>query len=165
MDDEKLKNQIGANIAAYRKRAQMTQAGLAEKLNYSDKAVSKWERGESAPDVITLVQLAELFGVTVNDMIKDPDELPAELGTVERVMEKAVEKTLKRKADKLSILGLIVAVISQIGDLTASIIKRRYGIKDYGTLFPGHGGILDRCDSVILVSPVIYLFLSTIGIF
>ena len=46
MDDEKLKLQIGSNIASYRKRANLTQAGLAEKLNYSDKAVSKWERGE-----------------------------------------------------------------------------------------------------------------------
>ena len=58
MDGENLKYQIGANIAAYRKRTGLTQAGLAEKLNYSDKAVSKWERGESVPDVVTLVQLA-----------------------------------------------------------------------------------------------------------
>ena len=58
MDDERVKKQIGANIASYRKRLQMTQAGLAEKLNYSDKAVSKWERGDSVPDVQTLMQLA-----------------------------------------------------------------------------------------------------------
>lgn len=45
MEDEKLKLQIGANIAAYRRRAGWTQAGLAGRLNYSDKAVSKWERG------------------------------------------------------------------------------------------------------------------------
>ena len=57
MDDEKLKYQIGTNIAGYRKLAGLTQAGLAEKLNYSDKAVSKWERGESMPDVVTLVRL------------------------------------------------------------------------------------------------------------
>ena len=61
MDDDKLKGRIGANIASYRKRANLTQAGLAEKLNYSDKAVSKWERGESVPDVLTLVQLASSF--------------------------------------------------------------------------------------------------------
>ena len=63
MEDEKLRKQIGANIASYRKRNGMTQARLAEKLNYSDKAVSKWERGESVPDVMTLVQLSELFEV------------------------------------------------------------------------------------------------------
>ena len=106
MDEEKLKKQIGANIASYRKSFAMTQAGLAEKLNYSDKAVSKWERGESAPDVPTLVQLADLFDVTVNDLLVDPNALPETVGAGQRVMEKAVEKTLKRKADKRTILQL-----------------------------------------------------------
>lgn len=106
MNDEKLKNQLGANIMAYRKRSHMTQAVLAEKLNYTDKAISKWERGESMPDVVTLVQLAELFGVTVNDLLVDPNALPENTGKVEKAMEKVVEKTLKRKADKRIILGL-----------------------------------------------------------
>ena len=64
MNDEKLRKQIGANISAYRKHFNMTQAGLAEKLNYSDKAISKWERGESVPDVITLAQIAELYEIS-----------------------------------------------------------------------------------------------------
>ena len=106
MDSEKLKNQIGANISAYRKRSGLTQAGLAEKLNYSDKAVSKWERGESVPDVVTLAQLAEQFGVTVNDLLVDPNALPEETGKVQQAMEHVVEKTLKRKADKGIILKL-----------------------------------------------------------
>ena len=71
MNSENLKIQIGNNIAAYRKHSAMTQAELAERLNYSDKAVSKWERGESVPDVITLVALAELFGITVNDLLAE----------------------------------------------------------------------------------------------
>jgi transcriptional regulator with XRE-family HTH domain len=111
MDDERLKKQIGANIASYRKRLQLTQAGLAEKLNYSDKAVSKWERGESAPDVQTLVQMSELFEVTVNDLLVDPNQLPTNPGAVERVMGKAVEKTLKRKADKRIILMLSTVLV------------------------------------------------------
>ena len=61
MDDEQVKARIGANIAYYRKQAGLTQAGLGEKLNYSDKAVSKWERGESIPDVLTLMQLASVL--------------------------------------------------------------------------------------------------------
>lgn len=65
---------------------------------------------------------------------------------------------------KIFILGIIVAVISEIGDLTASIIKRKYEIKDFGNILPGHGGILDRCDSVILVAPVMYLYLLYIGL-
>ena len=106
MEDEKLRKQIGANIASYRKRNGMTQARLAEKLNYSDKAVSNWERGESVPDVMTLVQLSELFEVTVNDLLQDPNELPENPGRMERVMGAAVEKTLKRKANKTIILML-----------------------------------------------------------
>ncbi len=106
MEAEKLKNQIGANIAAYRKRAGLTQAGLAEKLNYSDKAISKWERGESVPDVITLAQLAEQFEITVNDLLVDPEALPQDTGKVQQAMEQVVEKTLKRKADKSIILKL-----------------------------------------------------------
>ncbi len=106
MDSEKLKTQIGANIASYRKRSGLTQVGLAEKLNYSDKAISKWERGESVPDVLTLAQLAELFGITVNDLLVDPDALPEDTGKVQQAMEQVVEKTLKRKADKGIILKL-----------------------------------------------------------
>lgn len=106
MNDEKLKRQIGANIVFYRKQRRLTQAALAEQLNYSDKAISKWERGESIPDVLTLVQLAELFCVTVNDLLTDPNALPEEGGKVSKAMDKAVQKTLKRKADKSIISGL-----------------------------------------------------------
>lgn len=62
----------------------------------------------------------------------------------------------------LAVMGVIVSIISELGDLAASIIKRQYGIKDYGTLFPGHGGILDRCDSVIFVAPAVYLLVGSI---
>ena len=69
MDENKLKNTIAQRITFYRKNCGMTQAELAEKLNYSDKSVSKWERGEGLPDVVVLSMMAELFGVTVNDLI------------------------------------------------------------------------------------------------
>lgn len=126
MNDEKLKHQLGSNIASYRKRIGLTQVGLAEKLNYSDKAVSKWERGESMPDVLTILQLAELFEITVDELLADPNALPEKTSKVEQVMDKAVQKTLKRKADKGIILGLssllvwfvallIFVVLSSIG--------------------------------------------------
>lgn len=106
MDDEKLKHQIGENIAAYRKKAGLTQAGLAEKLNYSDKAISKWERGESVPDVLTLVQLAQQLDITVEDLLSDPNALPGNPGTLEKAMTQVSEKALKRKPNKNVILGL-----------------------------------------------------------
>ena len=107
MDDEKLKKRIGGNIVMHRKRLGMTQAHLAMQLNYSDKAISKWERGESVPDVLTLVQMADFFEISVNDLVVDPNALPENTGGVmERAMERVAEKTLKRKADKKVILGL-----------------------------------------------------------
>ena len=54
------------------------------------------------------------------------------------------------------VMGIIGSIIAQIGDLFASSIKRYVGIKDYGNLIPGHGGVLDRFDSVILVAPFVY---------
>ncbi len=56
----------------------------------------------------------------------------------------------------LAIMSAVGALISMVGDLTASAIKRNYDIKDYGKLIPGHGGILDRFDSIIITAPIIY---------
>lgn len=58
----------------------------------------------------------------------------------------------------------IAAVISQIGDLAASAIKRNHGVKDYGHLIPGHGGILDRFDSMIFTAPAIYFAVMFLGL-
>ncbi len=57
------------------------------------------------------------------------------------------------------VICFVIALISQFGDLAASGIKRTYGIKDYGKLIPGHGGVLDRFDSVLFAAPVMYLLL------
>ena len=62
----------------------------------------------------------------------------------------------------LAVICMIGALISMVGDLTASAIKRNYDVKDYGTLIPGHGGILDRFDSVIFTAPIIYFLASTV---
>lgn len=74
MNHEDLKLKIGANIIHYRKAMGITQAELAQRLNYSDKAVSKWERGESIPDVLTLVDIAGQFHITINQLVYGPQE-------------------------------------------------------------------------------------------
>lgn len=68
-DEATLRKTVAKNIAQYRKAHHDTQLDLATKLNYSDKAVSKWERGESLPDVYILSQIAELYGVSVSALI------------------------------------------------------------------------------------------------
>ena len=68
MDD--LKKVIAANIGQLRRDGGITQLELAERLNYSDKAVSKWERGESYPDVATLKEIADMFSVTVDYLLQ-----------------------------------------------------------------------------------------------
>ena len=66
---ENLVEVIAENLIYYRKKAQLTQSELASKLNYSDKSISKWERAEGVPDIHILVQLAKLYGLTVNDFV------------------------------------------------------------------------------------------------
>ena len=63
---------------------------------------------------------------------------------------------------QLPLIGAVSSVISQIGDLAASAIKRNHDIKDYGNLIPGHGGILDRFDSIIFTAPVVYYLVKFI---
>lgn len=61
-------------------------------------------------------------------------------------------------------ISLALTIISQIGDLIASKLKREYGIKDYGNIFPGHGGVMDRFDSVILTCAVFFIVLAMFGV-
>ena len=68
MNNEELKITVGSNLSRLRKECGLTQAELAERINYSDKAVSKWERGESLPDVLTLLSLARELGTDLNTL-------------------------------------------------------------------------------------------------
>ncbi|MBP5467142.1 MAG: helix-turn-helix transcriptional regulator [Clostridia bacterium] len=67
-----LKDCFAQNLIKYRKALNLTQAELAEKLNYSDKAVSKWERAESVPDIYTIKSIADFFGIKVDVLISEP---------------------------------------------------------------------------------------------
>ena len=66
---------VAKNLIAYRKDKKLTQAELAEKISYSDKSISKWERGECIPDLAILKQLADFYGITINDFLNESDEI------------------------------------------------------------------------------------------
>ncbi len=86
-------------------------------------------------------------------------------GSVGAIIGTAIVLILLRVFDLYSytyleglILAVLGSVLAQIGDLTASILKRYTGIKDFGKLMPGHGGILDRLDSIIFVTPLVFIY-------
>lgn len=64
----------------------------------------------------------------------------------------------------VAVLGMVCAVIGTVGDLSASMVKRQIGFKDYGKIMPGHGGLMDRFDSVLFVLPTFYAFIEITGI-
>ena len=102
-----LKNIIAQNIIELRKRDKLTQAELAEKLNYTDKAISKWERGESIPSVEILKQIADMFGVTVDFLLKEGS------------FEDKQDMVLHREGikNKITITALMVTVVWCIATL------------------------------------------------
>lgn len=82
MTQQEIKDNFSQNLIKLRKARNLTQAKLAEELNYSDKAVSKWEVGAVVPDIETLVLVADYFGITVNDLIyKKQEKLPKKVRT------------------------------------------------------------------------------------
>ena len=127
MNQEELKLRLGANITRYRKALGMTQAELAQRLNYSDKAVSKWERGESVPDVLTLAQIAQEFGVTVNNLIYGDDQ-PAPPDP-EPVSEESPHKPLHTR----SIVQKLVTILVWFVALFIYVVVDSFGLP-YGWL-------------------------------
>lgn len=103
---EDIKSIIAENIVRLRHRSGMTQIGLAEKLNYSDKAVSKWERGESIPDISVLKNIADLFGVTVDYLITSGH---GDDGAIEVTVDEVALQ--KRRRSRAMITGMSVLLV------------------------------------------------------
>ena len=75
---EDIKKTISKNLIYYRTQAKLTQFELAQKLNYSDKSISKWERGAGIPDIVILKQLADLYNIKVDDFLKENTDVAIE---------------------------------------------------------------------------------------
>lgn len=126
---EDLKKIIANNLIKYRKNAKLTQLELAEKLMYSDKNVSKWERGDSVPDVVILKQIADIYGVTVNDMLEETDEIAESVNEKESKKEK--KKTLNKKQALIVSLSMILVWLVAIVSFGIMVFT---SIKDYAWL-------------------------------
>ena len=135
MNNEELKSRVGASIARLRREKGMTQAELAERVNYSDKAVSKWERAESLPDVLTLISLAEQLGTDLNTLtgltaepkvedVSTPEPLPEP--------EKPVKK--RRTADR-GVIQQLSSVLVWVVALFLYMVLDAFGVKHLWLLF------------------------------
>ncbi|MBR4951246.1 MAG: helix-turn-helix domain-containing protein [Clostridia bacterium] len=105
---------IANNITELRKAVPYTQAELAQKLNYSDKAVSKWERGESIPDVVVLKQIADLFGVTVDYLLEEVHPLKSTMQNMPRQLK-------KNRALITGLACMLVFLIATVGFVILSL--------------------------------------------
>lgn len=116
---EDLRITVAANIATLRKHANLTQADLGEKIGYSDKSVSKWERAEAIPDIYVLMQMAKLFDVTVDYMLKrhSPEEKVTTISA-----EKMHNRKLITVISLLGLLLLITAIFAAVWIATSRVV-------------------------------------------
>lgn len=114
---ENLRRIIKNNLIKYRKAAGLTQVQLAEKLGYSDKSVSKWEREEGVPDIYILKEIADLYGITVNDLISENQNKEKQKGKIRTILS-GRNKTL---ISLLAAFGVwaIAVIVYVIFDLVA----------------------------------------------
>ena len=82
-----------------------------------------------------------------------------------KILPHFTEYTVSVNYFEVCVLGMILAVVGTLGDLSASVVKRQCGIKDYGNIMPGHGGLMDRFDSVVFVAPCLYAFVTIFNIY
>lgn len=116
---------VAANMTELRKSKHYTQLQLAELLHYSDKAVSKWERGESLPDLAVMKQLADLYGISLDDFLLTPEQRAERAARTPAPSETAASCSVKRKVQKhnrLIIAGMAALLVWLIATLIFVIL-------------------------------------------
>ena len=142
MNHEELKSRVGANIGRLRRERGLTQAELAERINYSDKAVSKWERSESLPDVLTLLNLAEQLGTDLNTLTgcipeqAPVPESPAEPEAVPATPVKAAVEKIKNRyhADK-TVIQKLSSILVWVVALFLHLLLDAFGVEHLWMLY------------------------------
>ena len=138
MNNEELKSRVGASIARLRRERGLTQAELAERINYSDKAVSKWERAESLPDVLTLISLAEQLNTDLNTLTGMAAEpRPETVAAPEAAPEKAQPQkpAKKRRTADRGVIQQLSSVLVWVVALFLYMVLDAFGVKNLWLLF------------------------------
>ena len=138
MNNEELKSRVGASIARLRRERGLTQAELAERINYSDKAVSKWERAESLPDVLTLISLAEQLNTDLNTLTGMAAEpRPETVAAPEAAPEQAQPQkpAKKRRTADRGVIQQLSSVLVWVVALFLYMVLDAFGVKNLWLLF------------------------------
>lgn len=117
MNEADFRKRVGNNISYYRKARGLTQSALAEKLSYSDKAVSKWERGESVPDIYVIYKMSELFDCSVNDIIGKGGKDDITDDKLNEILKKKQFRQIMITALSVGLVWLVVSVIYFVTDI------------------------------------------------
>ena len=120
MAHEDIPKNIAKNITELRKNAGMTQARLAEEIGYSDKSVSKWERGEGVPDIVCLKNIADMFGVTVDYLLESEHTSSPALSSDNRGEQPPTESYVINRA---AIVGVTLAGVFMLAAIVFVILK------------------------------------------
>ena len=140
MNNEELKSRVGANIARLRRDRGLTQAELAERINYSDKAVSKWERAESLPDVLTLISLAEQLGTDLNTLTglpaaPQPEPEPVPEPAAPEIPPEPEKPVKKRYTADRGVIQKLSSILVWVVALFLYMVLDEFGIKNLWLLF------------------------------
>ena len=135
MNNEELKSRVGANIARLRREKGMTQAELAERINYSDKAVSKWERSESLPDVLTLISLAEQLDTDLNTLTGLTAEPSAEAVSQPEPLPQPEKPIKERRTADRGVIQQLSSILVWVVALFLYMVLDAFGVKNLWLLF------------------------------
>ena len=123
MDEKQIRENFASNLSRLRKYNKMSQQELANKLSYSDKAISKWELGDNIPDIFTLERIANLFNVTVDELIKPNISVSKSSITLKkRILITTISSGVGLL---LGVIGLLVlSILNEIGGVRGEIIQK-----------------------------------------
>ena len=163
MEEREFRKRVAENLIFYRKRAGMTQADAAARINYSDKSVSKWERGEGLPDVFVLEQLARLYGTQLSKLVRtSEEEIPEEPAPDPE--EEAAPENARRHSPFVVCLAvggvwLLATVVFSVLNMTPRAVPHTYMAFIYAV--PASFAVMEVFTAVWRLPSILHLLFSS----